>query len=193
MIVVDVEASGPDPCENGLVSIGAVEFENPKNFFYGECRLRKGAVILKEVPKIIGMSKKEMLRKDKMSTKELLKKFFLWSKKIKDKRIAGLTPFFDYMYLYIESKRANLKLPFSHHTFDLRSVFYLKHIYLKDKIPKQKDNLDSIAKFVGIKIKRKFHNALEDAKLETECFYRLIYKKKIFPEYKKFPIPSYLK
>ena len=46
----------------------------------------------------------------------------------------------------------------------------------------------------GKRIKEgKAHNALEDAKLEAECFFRLIYGKNLLPEFKQFPIPDYLK
>lgn len=36
------------------------------------------------------------------------------------------------------------------------------------------------------------HNALEDAKLEAECFSRMAYGRNLLEEYKKFPLPDYL-
>ena len=36
------------------------------------------------------------------------------------------------------------------------------------------------------------HNALEDCKLEGECYSRLMYGKTIFPEYEQYSIPDYL-
>ena len=45
MIVVDVETTGVDARKNSIVSIGAVDFENQKNQFYGECKIWEGAEI----------------------------------------------------------------------------------------------------------------------------------------------------
>ena len=37
MIVIDLETSGIDPMEHSILSLGAVDFDNPEYFFYGEC------------------------------------------------------------------------------------------------------------------------------------------------------------
>ena len=54
-------------------------------------------------------------------------------------------------------------------------------------------NLTEVLKFVGMQDNRIMHNALEDVKLTAECFYRIIYGKNLFAEFKEFQIPSYLK
>jgi len=38
----------------------------------------------------------------------------------------------------------------------------------------------------------KAHNALEDCRLEAECFSRLVYGQNLIQEYARFPIPKYL-
>jgi len=53
--------------------------------------------------------------------------------------------------------------------------------------------LKNILNFCGMQDNREVHNALEDCKLTAECFLRIIYKRNLFPEYAKFPIPEYLK
>ena len=45
MLIIDIETSGTDVRTHGLVSIGAIEFENPTNTFYGECYLPKNKKI----------------------------------------------------------------------------------------------------------------------------------------------------
>ena len=45
MIVVDLETTGVDPRKHSILSIGAVDFNNQENYFYGECRIREGALI----------------------------------------------------------------------------------------------------------------------------------------------------
>jgi hypothetical protein len=44
-----------------------------------------------------------------------------------------------------------------------------------------------------IKKQGKSHNALEDCKLEGECFSRLMYGRNIFPGYSKYKIPEVLR
>ena len=45
MIVVDLETSGALPNKNSILSIGAIELNNPDNTFYGECKLRDSAIV----------------------------------------------------------------------------------------------------------------------------------------------------
>jgi hypothetical protein len=66
-------------------------------------------------------------------------------------------------------------------------------------------NLKKVLEFCGIPDERKQeingkitekgkeHNALEDCKLEAECFSRLVFGKNLFSEYSKFKVPRYLK
>jgi len=46
MVVVDVETSGLDPQKYAMLSIGAVDFENPERQFYAECRAFDGEMAL---------------------------------------------------------------------------------------------------------------------------------------------------
>jgi nucleotide-binding universal stress UspA family protein len=43
MLVIDVESTGLDPQRHALVSIGALDFLNPDDHFYRECRMWQGA------------------------------------------------------------------------------------------------------------------------------------------------------
>ena len=60
MIVVDVETTGSIPYRHSIVSIGAVEFENPTNQFYEECRIFEGAEIEDIAMKVNGFSYDEI-------------------------------------------------------------------------------------------------------------------------------------
>ena len=76
--------------------------------------------------------------------------------------------------------------------------------YLLDEKGKSKMDLSQELEFCGLPDERvqlkegkvvkkgKPHNALDDCKLEGECFSRLRDGKDLFPEYKTFPVPSYL-
>lgn len=60
MVIVDVEASGVSPEKDSLVSVGAVDFGNPKNRFYEECRIWDGAHIEEEALAINGFTLEEI-------------------------------------------------------------------------------------------------------------------------------------
>lgn len=45
MIIIDIETTGQDPAKNALLGIGAVDFCNPENQFYQECKIWDGAEI----------------------------------------------------------------------------------------------------------------------------------------------------
>ena len=57
MIVVDVESSGVDAQKDSLVSVGAIDFDNPENRFYEECRIWDGAHVEKEALEINGFTR----------------------------------------------------------------------------------------------------------------------------------------
>ncbi len=61
MIVVDVESTGVDPKLCSLLSVGAVDFDNPKNQFYMECYAFSGAHIEKEALVVAGFTMEEIV------------------------------------------------------------------------------------------------------------------------------------
>ena len=48
MIIIDVEASGTEHDKHSIVSLGAIDFDNPENRFYRECKVWTGAHIMDE-------------------------------------------------------------------------------------------------------------------------------------------------
>lgn len=207
MIIVDCEMSGVDPVKHGIVSIGAVDLENPKRQFYIECHIDKDHEVMKNPPKdptsttisveeFIGMSEKQMRDKKKPSIKEALTKFFKWVEESKSKTLVAQN-YMDLMFLEIAARTHNLKYPIGHRFVDLHSVGYVRLIELKQPLP-MKDGHSAIgarflAKFTGIPEEPHPHNALTGAKYEAETFSRLVYGKNLLPEFKKFSIPEILK
>ncbi len=204
MIVVDLETSGDNYYKSGILQIGALDLKNPKNTFYGEARLGEDNEIVqpkivsaKKVEKVLGMSEEEMRDRKRQSEKELLEKFFEWIKTIKIKNLICHCPQFDHSFLKVKAEKYGLKIPFYHRTMDLPTIAMVRYFQIHGKFLIKKDyinmGLKNILEFVGIVYERTIHNALEDAKLETECFSRLVYGKNLLPEYSKFPIPKELK
>jgi len=89
MIVVDGEMSGLNPKKNSLVSLGAVDFDNPDRIFYEECRVWGGSEIDPEALAVNGFSEVEVTDVNKQSLEELAQKFYEWIKPIKDRTICA--------------------------------------------------------------------------------------------------------
>jgi len=211
MIIIDIETSGLDFWENGILSIGALSFYNPEKQFYGECRVDEEDVIAEEALKINGFSKEEIKSEKKQTQKQLIESFFEWLEKQEIKILAGHNVgFFDLNFIKTKAKKYNLKIKTRYRSLDLCSVaqtryFQINGKFLSDDYKENGMSLPEVLKFCGMKDKRieirdrklikqgKTHNALEDCKLEAECFSRLLSGKSLFEEYNKFLIPDYLK
>jgi len=211
MIIIDIETTGVNYWENGILSIGALCFDNPEKQFYGECRVDEDDIITEDALKINGFTKEEIKSEEKQTQKELIKSFFEWLEKQEIKILAGHNVgFFDLNFIKTKAKKYNLSIKTRYRSLDLCSVaqtiyFKIHRKFLLDDYKENATSLPEVLKFCGIKDKRieirnkelikqgKTHNALEDCKLEAECFSRLLYGKGLFEKYNKFSIPEYLK
>jgi DNA polymerase III epsilon subunit-like protein len=196
MIVVDVETTGLDPRRHSIVSIGAVDFSNPEDTFYGECRIWEGAEVSEEALLVNGFSKNEVADKSKMPLEQLMRHFISWMQHINDRTLAGANPSFDRDFLKASVERCRITDDFAYRTIDLHSLCYTH--YLKREISpplsKGRTNIstDSVLKYVGMPPEPKPHIALTGAKMEAEAFCRLIKGKYLFKEFEKYSVPDYL-
>lgn len=71
MLVVDIECSGLSAERNALISLGAVDYQNPARTLYLECRIRAGAEFDDEAFAVHGLSK-EYLNGLTMTEEQLL-------------------------------------------------------------------------------------------------------------------------
>jgi len=204
MIIVDIEASGVDFEKCGIWQIGAVDLNNPENVFLEESCIDDEDQIInpkfgKPVLEVIGKTEEELRDKNKQSQKEMLVKFFEWAKKVKINNLICQNPQFDLSFILIKAQKYGLDVPFHYRALDLHSIAQMKYFEINESflIDNEKNRLElglsKILEFCGMEDNRNIHNALEDCKLEGECFWRLVYGKNLFPEYFKFPIPNYLK
>lgn len=191
MIIIDIETTGLNYWENGILSIGALCFDNPKKQFYGECKLDEDDVITEEALKINGFSIEEIKSEKKQTQKELIKGFFEWLEKQDIRILAGHNVgFFDLNFIKTKAKKYNLNIKTRYRSLDLCSVaqtiyFKIHGKFLLDDYKENAMSLPEVLRFCGIKDERieirngklikqgKKHNALEDCKLEAECFSRL--------------------
>jgi len=197
MIVFDTEFSYSDFVKGGIFEIGAVDFENPKRKFFGQCRIDDDNIISQEAMQITGMTEEKLRDKKKMSQKDLIKKFLAWCDKSKTKNFMGHCIHIDFGHIVSKARKYNIAYDFHWRAYDLHSMASQKYLEINGKLLIKNNrsdmSLSKILEFCGMKDNRKIHNALEDAKLTAECFSRIVYGKNLIKEYRIFPLPKYLK
>ncbi len=196
MIIVDLEMSGLNSIKNGIFEIGAVDTEDSKNQFFEECRIDGGDLSDKGALRATGKTDEELRAPNKQSEKELLENFFSWVRKTNNMTIVCQN-FDDVIFLKIKADKYELEYPFHYRALELHTLAHMKYFEIKKEFDFKEGisdfGLRKTLKFVGMDDNRNGHNALEDAKLEAECFSRLVYGKNLLEEFKEFEIPDYLK
>lgn len=191
MIVVDVETSGVDPHIHGLLSVGAIVWEDPEQWFYGEARPAEGVLLDNQALEVNGFTPEQLsaLPKD-MPT--MLLEFFTW---VRTQRppylLMGHNAQFDLKFLQKETARAGMsakECPFPYHTIDLHTVaqvdyFQSKGFWYPDVLPAWK-----IFERLGIPNEPKPHYALNGAMFELEAFGRLLLKRSMFEDFAQYPV-----
>lgn len=198
MIVFDIEATGSMwfPEKYSILSIGAVDFDNPQEQFYEECRMWEGSEFESRALEVNGFSEKDIVDEKRQSEESLVKNYLAWLSTRNDQTMAGQHPFTDVAFLKIAAERYHISYEHRIRTIDVHTlcfVDYLKHGHRAPLI----DNVsgldtDEILRYVGLTGRIGAHNALVDAQLEAEAISRLVFGKGLFDEYAQFGIPDYL-
>jgi DNA polymerase III epsilon subunit-like protein len=193
MIVLDVEASGVDYNKHSIVSIGALDIEDPTDQFYDECKIWDGAHVDKEALEVNGFTIEEINDPSKKSEAEITAAFIAWASDIADYTFAGQNVSFDRDFLQAAAGRAQLDWPFAHRTIDVHTLAYM-HMIRRGLTPPVKKhhsalNLDSVLNYIGIPDEPQPHNALTGAMSHAEAISRLLYDRQLLDEFKKFKIP----
>lgn len=195
MLVVDIEASGLSAEKSSIVSIGALDLENPTRRFYGECRVWDGAHISDDALEVNGFTKEQITDSTKKTEAELVTEFLEWTQHLSNRTIAGQNPSFDRDFLQAAGERAGLSWDLAHRTIDTHTLCYM-HI-IKNGGPAPIDeqhrrsnlNLDAILNYCGIPDEPMPHNALTGALSHAEVTSRLLFDKKLLPEFESYDIP----
>lgn len=195
MIIIDIEASGVDYKKHSIVSIGALDFSNPTNRFYGECQIWPGAHIMDEALEVNGFTKDQITDPNKKSEAELVQEFMEWSQHMSDRTLTGQNVSFDRDMLKSACDRANLPWDLAHRTIDTHTLCFM-HMIKRGLTPpidpqhrRSALNLDAILNYCGIPEEPKPHNALTGAMSHAEVTSRLLHDKKLLPEFSQFEIP----
>jgi len=196
MIAVDVEASGIGPDTHSIVSVGAIDMDNPSRQLYEECRVWEGAHINDEALAVNGFTKEQITDPAKQSEADLVHTFADFAGPSADRTLAGQNVSFDRDILQAAAARAgHTAWPFAHRTIDSHSLAWM-HMVKRgltppvDPVKKHSSlNLDAILLYCGIPEEPQPHNALTGAKSHAEVISRLLYGKKLLPEFEQFDIP----
>lgn len=197
MIVIDLETSGAYPDVHGILSIGALEFESPDNAFYEECRLEGHRQFDPATIEFHGFSEGQARDPKKKTIKQVLQDLLEWMQTVREKTFAAHNTPFDWKFMEWEFRQNKLDWPFHFRSVDIHGIVYAHMLRRGITPPTYRDvsviGLRKILEYCGIEDPRNFHNALEDAKLEAECFHRIIHGKPMFAEYADQKIPEYLR
>lgn len=195
MIFVDVEASGVVYEKHSMVSLGALDFDNPNNRLYIECRIWDGAEINDESLAISGFTPEEVRSTNRIPEGEAVRQFLEWSQHMSDRTLAGQNVSFDRDFLKAAAEREGLSWDMAHRTLDTHSFCYM-HIVKRGQKPPIDEahrrsalNLEEVAKYCGIPAEPEPHNALTGALVHAEVTARLLYDRKLLPEFAEYEIP----
>jgi len=194
MIAVDVEASGTEYHKHSIVSIGALDFDNPANTFYEECRIWDGAHIMDEALEVCGFTKEEVTDPSKKSEAEVVRAFLAWGMDIDNRTLVGQNISFDRDFIKAAAERAGENYTLPYRTIDTHTLAYM-HMVKRGLTPpfdKEKHrtalNLDAVLNYVGIPEEPTPHNALTGAFSHAEVTSRLLYDKQLLENFRQYPI-----
>lgn len=195
MLILDIEASGTEYHKHSIVSLGALDFNNPNNRFYEECRIWDGAHIMDGALEVNGFTEKEITDPEKQTEAELIQKFIDWAESLEDRTFAGQNVSFDRDFVRAACERAGLNYTFAYRTIDSHSLAWMHIVKRGEQPPIDSEhkrsalNLDAVLNYCGIPEEPSPHNALTGALSHAEVISRLLYDKKLLPEFEGFEIP----
>lgn len=195
MLILDVEASGTNYEKHSIVSIGAVDVENPDNRFYGECRIWDGAHIMDGALEVNGFTEVEITDPQKPTEAALVQNFLEWSAQFADRTLTGQNVSFDRDMLRAAADRADINWNLAYRTLDTHTMCWM-HMIKSGLTPpidtehkRSALNLDAILNYCGIPAEPEPHNALTGALSHAEVTARLLFDKKLLPEFEQYEIP----
>ncbi len=196
MIVLDVETTGLIPHKHSILSLGALDLNDPTNQFYEECQVWEGASVDEDALRINGFLKEEVIGQGstKQTEAELITAFVAWATdRPQDRTLAAQNPSFDLEFVQAACARAGIDCPFAKRTIDVHTVAWV-HMVGHGVVPPTKNghsaiNLDSALKYCGVPEEPKPHNALTGAMCHAEVISRIAYTKKLLPDFSSFDIP----
>ncbi len=207
MIALDIETSGVDPERASILSLGALDTEDPTDQFYDECRAWDGAHISDEALAVNGFTREEATDPSKKTEAELIATFVAWAlaekpasgganngvPRSRNTTLVSQNSAFDKDFAQAACRRAKIEFPFAHRTLDTHSLVWLHMVERGIEPPVSHNhsgiNLTAALAYCGLPPEQKPHNALTGAFAHAEILSRIAYNKKMLPEYLSYEIP----
>lgn len=194
MIVLDVESSGINPRTHSILSLGAIDLDEPTNQFYDECRMWDGAQIDAQATAINGIDETQATDLSKKTEAELIRAFVAWATdRPQDRTLAAQNVSFDHDFIRFACARAHVDFPFAKRTIDVHSVVWT-HMSIQGEIPPLENHHSALSssrvlEYCGLPEEQKPHNALTGALWHAEVLSRIAYTKKLLPDFVHYEIP----
>lgn len=195
MLIIDIEGSGTEYHKHSIVSIGAFDLDAPEDRFYRECRIWTGAHIMDGALEVNGFTEAQITDPAKPGEGEAVREFLEWSQHISDRTLTGQNVSYDRDMLRAAADRADLSWDLAHRTIDTHTLCWMHMVTHGHPPPidtqhrRSALNLDAILTYCGIPEEPSPHNALTGALCHGEVTSRLLYGKKLLPEFEQYPIP----
>lgn len=193
MIVLDVETSDLDPKKGSILSLGAIDLDEPTAQFYDECCIWDGAEVKDEALAINGFSREEITDASRKSEAELVSAFVSWALTRPECTLAAQNVSFDFEFVRAACERAHIEFPFAKRTIDVHSLVWMHLKREGREVPLQKHHsaisLDYALQYCGLPQEPRPHNALTGAYAHAEVISRVAYNKPLLQDYSSFPIP----
>ena len=180
MIILDVEASGTEFAKHSIVSLGAIDFDNPENRLYLECKIWEGAHVMEDALKVNGFTQEQITNPSKMSEGELATQFLEWTQGMADRTLVGQNVSFDRDFVKAGAHRVHLQFDLPYRTLDTHTLCWMHMVKRGIEVPIDAQhkrsllNLDAILRYCGIPDEPDPHNALTGAMCHAEVTSRLL-------------------
>lgn len=190
MVSIDCEMTGINVHECAVISVGAIDLNNPERRIYLEMRPFEGALLQDEGLAINGNTKETIALFGKTQKEGLLvlKNFLDESS---ERNVLGQNVAMDIYFLNKAFEREGIDCKIPYRALDLHSMVCAKLLLFGKTIPveerKSTLNLDSLLQMVGIPEEPKPHIALMGALSAAEVYFRLIEGRAVLPEFAAFP------
>lgn len=195
MLILDTECSGLRPERHSILSIGALDFRNPDNRFYGECRVWNGAEIMDDALAVNGFTHEQATDPNKQSEADLVAAFLVWSQDLPERTLTGQNVSYDRNMLMAAAERTHQNWNLAYRTVDVHTLAWM-HMVKANGVPpideehkRSRLNSKAILNYCGLPKEPDPHNALTGALWHAEVTSRLLYDRKLLPEFDQYDIP----
>lgn len=192
MVIIDCEMTGIDPNKHSIVSIGAVDIENPERRLYIECQAWQGAVCDPIALGVNGFTVSQCFDTSKKTLQQAMREVYEWIQPIKDKTLAGQNVYLDMHFLNDSFNRSGIDFKFSYRVLDIHTMAYVDHVKNNVLLPEKNGeislSLSLILRYLRMPVEPRPHNALTGAMVSAEAISRLLYNKQLLKEFFQYPL-----